>query len=353
MNSIRWGHVELFQFSILILVVVALYFYFEFKNKNKLSRQFGDRVVRWLSQSVSLTQRRLQLTLQAIGLFLVVIAMARPQLGQSEQEIKSEGVELVILADVSESMLSEDIKPSRLQQMKIELSKLIDLMPGNKTGLIAFAASSALMSPLTSDPGALKMYIDSLDTQSVSSQGTNFEVALDHVKEAFDKGGVTQDPTLKTTRVVIIASDGEDQEKGALEKVQQMVKEGYHFITIAYGTEQGGTIPSRDRYGNLVGPKKDSSGQTIITKVKGDFLKSIADAGQGHFYFSNYQGTHLRQIMNDVDQYEKAEFASSMTTQYDEKFYIPLLIGFILLLLSLLITDRRKTATVWKGQYET
>ena len=353
MIVLKWGHADFFNFVVLIFILIAAYFYFEFINKNKLNKAFGDRVVNWLSQSVSLTRRRAQLFLQAVGLLFLIIALARPQLGQSEQEIKSEGVELIILADVSDSMLAEDIKPSRIQQMKIELSKLVDLMPGNKTGLIAFAGSSALMSPLTSDPGALKMYIDSLDTQSVSTQGTNLEVALDHVKEAFEKGGVTQDQSLKTTRVILIASDGEDHEKGALEKVQQMVKEGYHFITLAYGTEQGGTIPARDRFGNLIGPKKDSSGQTILTQVKGDFLKSLATAGQGHFYFSNYQGTHLRQIVNDIDQYEKAEFASSVATQYDEKFYIPLSIGFILLLLSLLISDRHTQQVPWKGQYET
>jgi Ca-activated chloride channel family protein len=350
---LKWGNAEAFQISWVLILVVIIYFYFEYKNKNKLNKFFGSKVSAWLSQSVSVTRRRMQLSLQVLGLLFLIVALARPQMGKSEQEVKSEGVELLILADVSESMLAEDIKPSRLQQMKIELSKLIDMMPGNKMGLIAFAGSSALMSPLTTDPGALKMYIEALDENSVSSQGTNFEIALSYAKEAFDKGGVTQDPSLKTTRVILVVSDGENQEPGALEVAENLSKDGFHIITVAYGTEKGGTIPTRDRMGNLTGMRKDKSGQIIITEVKGDFLKSLAEKGQGHFYFSNFGGDHLRQISNDIDQYEKAEFATSVTTQYDEKYAYPLFLGFILILISLLISDRSQLNKPWKGQYET
>jgi Ca-activated chloride channel homolog len=353
MTVLKWGNFEAFYLFGVILFLVAIYFIYEFKNKNKLNTYFGHKVTSWLSQSVSLPRRRFQLALQILGLSFLVLALARPQMGQSEQEVKSEGVELMILADVSESMLAEDIKPSRLQQMKIELAKLIELMPGNKTGLIAFAGSSALMSPLTTDPGALKMYFESLDTNSVSSQGTNLEIALSYAKEAFEKGGVTQDQTLKTTRVILVVSDGEDQEPGALETAEKLSKEGFHIITVAYGTEKGGTIPARDRYGNLVGMKKDKSGQPIITQVKGDFLRSLAEKGQGHFYFSNFGGDHLKKIAEDINLYEKAQFASAITTQYDEKFTYPLLLGLILIWISLLISDRNTKTQPWKGQYET
>lgn len=352
MNVIKWGNSDAFGYILLLILFTVLFYIFERRQKNKLHRFFGDRVTKWLTRNVSLQKRRQQLFLQVLGLAFVILALARPQMGQSEQEIKSEGIELIILADVSESMLAEDIKPSRLQQMKIELSKLIDYMPGNKTGLIAFAGSSALMSPLTSDPGALKMYIDSLETFSVSSQGTQFGLALDHVTEAFEKGGVTQDEKTKTTRVILIASDGEDHDTEALSKVEELRKKGYYFITIAYGTEQGASIPTRDRNGNLIGSKKDSSGQVVLTQVKGDFLKKIAEKGEGRFYFSNYQGDHLKQIVEAINQYEKEEFSSAFAVQYDEKFTWPLLLGLLLLILSLFIDDVDRSVRVWKGQYE-
>ena len=352
MSVLRWGDPSAFYFLILIGVWILLYFYFENASEVKLNKAFGKKVVPWLRASVSLPKRRLQLFLQCLAGFFLILSLARPQMGQSEQEVKSEGVELMILADVSDSMLAEDVRPSRLEQMKIELTKLMDLMPGNKTGLIAFAGSAALMSPLTSDPGALKLYISSLDTYAVSTQGTAFEPALSFAKEAFEKGGVTQSTDLKTTRVIIVASDGEDQEEGALEAAKALAKDGVKIISIAYGTEKGGSIPTRDPFGNLTGSKKDKSGEVIITQVKGEFLKLLAQNGEGSFYLASPDGSHLKQISEDISLYEKALFDSSMVVQYDEKFTYPLSVGLILLLLSLLISDRKKEPIMWKGRYE-
>lgn len=352
MAVLRWGNPSAFSFLIFLGVWVLIYFYFEKASEKKLNKAFGQKVVPWLRASVSFPKRRFQFFLQVIAGFLLILALARPQMGQSEQEVKSEGVELMILADVSESMLAEDVRPSRLEQMKIDLAKLMDLMPGNKTGLIAFAGSAALMSPLTSDPGALKLYISSLDTFSVSTQGTAFEPALSFAKEAFEKGGVTQSNDLKTTRVIIVASDGEDQEEGALEAAKALAKDGIKIITLAYGTEKGGAIPTRDPFGNLTGSKKDSNGNIITTTVKGEFLKSLAQSGEGSFYFASFDGNHLKQIAEDVSQYEKALFDSSMVVQYDEKFTYPLSLGLIILLLSLFLSDRRKESPLWKGRYE-
>jgi Ca-activated chloride channel family protein len=291
--------------------------------------------------------------LQAVGLIFIIVALARPQAGESQQQIKSEGIELLIVADVSDSMMAEDVKPSRLTQMRIELSKLLELIPGNKIGIIAFAGSSALLSPLTSDPNALRMYIDSLDVNSVSSQGTNFETALSYAKEAFEKGGVTQDNSARTTRVILVVSDGEDQEKGALDTAQKLAQDGIRIFTMAYGTEKGGAIPVRDSFGNSVGYKKDGSGQTILTQVKGDFLKSLADAGGGQFYFAYFNGDHLRKFVDDIGNLEKTEFQSSVMTQYEEKFTIPLLIGILFVLISLFISDRKSKNAILKGKYET
>ena len=305
---------------------------------------------------MSFAKRRWQLLVQCLGLFFIVVALARPQMGVSQQEIRSEGIELLILADVSESMMAEDVRPSRLAQMKIELSKLLDLMPGNKVGIIAFAGSSSLLCPLTTDPNAIKMYIDSLDTYSVSAQGTNFETALSYAKEAFEKGGVTQDQTTKTTRAILIVSDGEDQEKGALEAAQKLADSNIRIFSMAYGTAKGAGIPMRDRAGNMVGYKKDSSGQVIATQVKGEFLQQLATAGKGHFYFAQFDGDHLRNFVNDLGELEKSQFQSTLATEFDEKFMYPLLIGFILLVASLFLSDRKnisgKTAADWKGRYE-
>ncbi len=348
----KFGQVTSFYWLVPVAFIVLAFFFFEKSSLKKLNQAFGEKVAAYLSQNVSNQKRRLILFLQVFGLFFIILALARPQAGESQQEVKSEGVELLILADVSESMNSEDVKPSRLAQMKIELSKLLELMPGNKTGLIAFAGSSALLSPLTSDPNALRMYIESLDIHSVSNQGTNFETALSYAKEAFEKGGVTQDQQSRTTRAILIVSDGEDHEPGALEVAKKLAQEGIRIFTIAYGTEKGGAIPTRDQLGNMTGYKKDQAGQTILTQVKGDFLRSLAEAGQGQFYFAVFNGDHLRKLTDDLGQLEKTQFQTSMSTQYDEKFTGPLFLGIIFLFVSLLLNDAKKMTNKWKGRYE-
>lgn len=352
MEIIRWAQLSAFYYLLLVLALLALYAYTEKKSIQRLSAGFGQKVARYLSQSLSLNRRRGQILLQALALGLIIIALARPQAGEGQQEIKSEGIEMMILADVSDSMLAEDVKPSRLEQMKIELSKLLDLMPGNKIGMIAFAGSSALLSPLTTDPNALRMYIESLDTNAVSSQGTHFELALSFAEEAFAKGGVTQQGEVRSTRVVLVASDGEDQEKGALELAKKLSDSGIKIYTMAYGTEKGGAIPVRDPGGNMIGYKRDASGQPVLTQVRGDFLRSLAQAGDGAFYFADFNGTHLREFVAAVDALEKSQFQSNFMTQYEEKFTAPLLAGLILLMLSFFISDRRSSKERWRSKYE-
>lgn len=352
MEMLRWGSPSSFYWALSVLALLALYFYTEQRSMQKLSHAFGHKVARYLTQSLSLKKRRLQLLLQALALIMIIVALARPQAGESQQEIKSEGIEMMILADVSDSMMAEDVKPSRLEQMKIELSKLLDLMPGHKIGIIAFAGSSALLSPLTTDPNALRMYIESLDADAVSSQGTNFELALGYAQEAFEKGGITQDGEARSTRVVLVASDGEDQEKGALDVAAKLSEAGIKIYSMAYGTEKGGAIPVRDRSGTMVGYKTDNAGNTILTQVRGDFLRSLAKAGGGDFYNADFNGRHLRQFVSSVEKLEKAQFQSNFMTQYDEKFTGPLLIGIVLMMLSLLITDRRSSNEPWKSKYE-
>lgn len=355
--DLQWGDPNAFYYVALVVVLICTYILLEKYFHNKLNAAFGKKVTAYLIQSLSLKKRRLQMALQAMGLIFIIVAMARPQAGQSQHEIKSEGIELLILADVSDSMMAEDVRPSRLTQMKIELSKLLELMPGNKIGIIAFAGSSTLLSPLTSDPNALKMYIDSLDTNSVSTQGTNFETALTYAKEAFEKGGATQDENSRTTRAILVASDGEDQEAGAIGVANLLSKEGIKIFTMAYGTEKGGAIPIYDNYGNMMGYKRDSAGHPILTQVRGDFLKSLSEAGGGQFYFSSSNGDHLKSFSDDIGALEKSQFRSSFMTQYEEKFTFPLLFAIIILFTSLMISDRKSnffgSSGELKGKYET
>lgn len=348
----RFADLSAFNYLWLIPIFLVIGFFFERRARKKMTAAIGARLYPFLSSSVSLKKRRIKTLLQVLAVLFFVLALARPQAGQSLQKVKSEGVEIIFAVDVSESMMAEDVRPSRLDQAKAELNRLLDLMPGNKVGVIAFAGSAALLSPLSSDPGAVKMFIDSLATNSVSSQGTNFEEALKVADEAFERGGVSTDDTDKVTRVVLFASDGEDHEPGALAEAKKLAQKGIRIFTIAYGTEKGGPIPVRDGMGFLKGYKKDRQGQTVLTTVKGDELRSLAQAGQGSFYYAAFGGDHLKHIIDDIGKLEKSQFDSTVATQYEERYQIFLFLGIVIALIEIFLGERRSSFRFWKGRFE-
>lgn len=348
----RFENLAAFNYLWLIPVIIIVGFIFDRMSRKKMETAIGSRLYPFLSSSVSRKKRSIKTTLQVLAVLCFVLALARPQMGESQQEVKSEGVEIIFAVDVSESMMAEDVKPSRLTQAKAELSRLVDLMPGNKVGIVAFAGSAALLSPLTNDPGAIKMYLESLEPSSVSSQGTNFTDALKTSKDAFERGGVTTDETVKVTRVILIASDGEDHEPGALDEAKKMAGEGVRIFSLAYGTEKGGAIPVRDGMGFLKGYKKDRQGQTILTTVKGDALRALAEAGQGSFYFATFGGDQTKLLVEDISKLEKAQFDTTMAVQYEERFQTILMFGIIIALLELFLGERRNSFLFWKGRYE-
>lgn len=308
----------------------------------KLAHFMGKHLQNLWTQHISWSARYWKWTLKALVLVFLAIALARPQIGESQQAVKSEGFEIFFAVDVSESMLAEDLRPSRLDKAKIDLSRLADNLGGHRMGVIAFAGSAAVISPLTQDVAAVKMYVDALDPLTVSSKGTNFESALRIAEEAFDRGGVGGDEPSTVTRVLLIISDGEDHEKGALEKAEDLVKKGIRIFTVAYGTEKGAPIPVRDQMGFLKGYKKDTSGQTVLTTVKGDALKVLAEKGKGFFTFTTSDSSFVTELVAQLNTLEKRQYESELQIQYDEKFQIPLLIAFLLALWELVLQDRKR-----------
>jgi Ca-activated chloride channel homolog len=333
---------EFLQYLWLIPVVMFAGWWFHRHAMKKLSRSIGDQLTPFLIASLSTKKRKVKWALEILVIILMIFALARPQLGTSLQEIKSEGVEIVIAVDVSTSMLTEDVKPSRLELAKFELKRLIDRLSGDKVGMVVFAGSSFLLSPLTTDHSTLSMYLDTLSTDAVSRQGTLIEPALQEAVDAFKRGGADDDDESQTTRVIIVASDGEDHEKGALELARKLANKGLRIYTIGFGTEQGGPIPDRDENGNMKGYKKDEKGQDIISSHKGDAMRALAAAGQGAYFYAIGGSNQMELLKKEIDRLEKAKFESSMATEYDERFQIPLTLALILALIELLLSERRK-----------
>lgn len=348
----RFANPEWFFLLWLIPIFWVLLWWNRRSATKRLSAGLGVRMAPLLARDQSVAKRRWKMIFRSFAWLFAVIALARPQMGKGLSEIKIRGVELMVVLDVSTSMLAEDVKPSRLQFAKSELIRLFDQMSGDKVGLVGFAGSAVLLSPLTNDISSLKMFLDSLSPYSVETQGTNFTRALAEAAEAFERGGTEDDDRAKTTRVILVLSDGEDQEKGALELAKKLTGQGVRIFTMAFGTERGGLIPIRDERGFLRGYKKDRDGKEVVSQVKGGFLKELARVGQGAFHFATFGGNESRRLKEDLDKLQKAEFASSMATQYEERFQIFLILALVFLALELLLNERSREARVWRGRFE-
>ena len=270
------------QFLALIPVILFLTWWVARRTRAVIESRISPRLTGFLTQSVSRPRRRLKLGLRALALFFFVIALARPQSGEGRQKAKREGLELMLMVDVSNSMLTEDARPSRLELAKKELTRFIDALGGDKIGIVAFAGSAILVSPMTNDKGALKMYLDSLSTDSVSTQGTDFKRALNEAFTALQRGGIEGDENRHVTRVIVVASDGEENERGGLEAARKIAEQGVRVYTLGFGTAQGGQIPMRDREGRF--DRATSARRTASRSCRSRRArrcKALAEAGQG------------------------------------------------------------------------
>jgi Ca-activated chloride channel family protein len=336
----------------LLPVLIVWVVWMQRRAARRLRKAYGERLTDFLASSVSTRLRRLHLALKVAALVCLILALARPQMGQTLQEVKVTGLEVMIAFDVSQSMLAEDVKPSRLEHAKSEVNRLLELMPTDRVGLVAFAGSADLVSPITTDKSALKMYIDGLRPESVAIQGTDVRKALRESRQAFDRGGIESDETQRTTRVILVLSDGEDHEPGAIAEAKKLVEEGVRIFTVAFGTERGAPVPLRDERGFLRNYLKDRNGQNVISAVKGEFLRDLAQAGRGSFHHATFGGAEARAIKADLDKLEKTEFDSMLQTNYDERYQLPLFVGLIIALLSLFLGDRRRAGRIWRGRFE-
>ena len=317
--------------------------------QKRLIKYLGSKTFPLLAASASTWRKNIKLFLQALVLVFMLLALARPQSGQSEQKLSREGIELMILFDVSRSMLAEDVKPSRLEFAKKEIIRFLDLGVGHKVGLIAFAGSGLLLSPMTIDKSALKMFLSSLTTDSVSSQGTEFQGALLAAQGAFQRGG---NPSSGATRAILIVSDGEDHDSKALSTAEKLTEQNIRIFSLGFGTKRGGPIPMKDRYGTMRSYRKDKTGKVIITQTKGTVLRELARRGQGSFRHVTHGGSAIEELIKDLQQLRQSQFDSMTVRKYDEKYQWFLGLAFLLAILEILLKARAPRGKTWRGRFE-
>lgn len=278
----------------------------------------------------------LKLLMLSLGIALLIIGLVNPKIGTQLETVKREGVDIVFAVDVSKSMLAEDVAPNRLEKSKRLVSAIINHLASDRVGIIAYAAQAIPQLPITTDYGAAKMFLQALNTDMLSSQGTALDAAL-------DLSGTYFDDEDQTNRVVFLISDGEDHSEEGASAAQRASDMGIKIFTFGVGSDEGGPIPIK-RKGVTESYKKDMQGETVITKRNVLILQEIAAAAEGEYTDGNDTQAVVDFVTETLKNMDKKEFEAKKFVSYKDQFQTFLLAGFLLILLELFLFE---TKTKW------
>ncbi|WMI66810.1 VWA domain-containing protein [Aestuariibaculum sp. YM273] len=320
-----------------IIPVIILFFLVLQIWKHKAQSKFADKaLLKRLSPNTSLFKSVLKVIVLSLAFACLAIALVNPKVGSKLETVKREGVDVVFAVDVSKSMLAEDIAPNRLEKAKQLVTQIINNLASDRVGIIAYAGKAFPQLPITTDYASAKMFLQGMNTDMLSSQGTAINEAIKLATTYFDDEE-------QTNRVLIIISDGEDHSEQAAAVAEQANEQGIRIFTIGVGDVKGGPIPEK-RNGVLLNYKKDSSGETVITKLNEETLKTIASEANG--VYINGRNTNdvvesIRDILNNMD---KKEFETKQFADFKDQFQWFLGFAIFFLLLDIFLLDRK---TAW------
>ena len=322
-----------------ILPVLVFVYIVRVHFRKKTAKKWLGSQGNFLRASISEKKRYAQMTLRICILALLFIALSRPQSAGEKIETRNKGVYILLLVDVSNSMLAEDIKPSRLTFMKKEISRLIDRSSGDQIALAVFARSALLASPFTKDLSAVKSYLNDLSTDYLTNQGTNFEKAFQLSARVFKT--IKENKTDLAVKAIVIASDGEDHSKETKKAIKSLVaQKDIRVFALSFGTKEGGVIPIRDYKNQVKEYKKDINGNLVITRLKADSLKNFAKWGRGSYYHVTYSGQAIKRLRQDLNHLEKTLIEKTAFTKKKENYQWFLALAFLLGLIELILNDR-------------
>ncbi|MCG6914421.1 VWA domain-containing protein [bacterium BMS3Abin03] len=329
----RFAHPEYLHALYLLPVLVALVWLLH-RNKKRLLEKFAEKKLHSvIVSSYSNIKSYFKFGILLLVLACLIFAAANPQVGTKLQEVKQTGIDVFILLDVSLSMTAEDIKPNRLEKAKYQISNLIQKLHGDRIGLIIFSGQAYVQFPLTTDYSAANLFLNAVDVNSIPTPGTAIASAIRLADDSFDSSS--------TEKVIITITDGEDHEGDVMDAVNDAVSRGIKIYTIGLGSTGGVPIPIYNNRGEMVGFKKDSQGNTVLTKLNEESLKQIAATGHGAYFRGNNYEDYLDKIYNDLSKIKKSEFGVKKVTDYEDRFYYFLIPAIILLILELFITEKK------------
>lgn len=323
-----------FIYLVLIPVLFAV-FLGVFWWKKRTQKKFAtEELLKKLSPEKSPFKSVLKMIIFLIGLVFLIVSLTNPKMGTKLETVKRQGVDIVFALDVSKSMLAEDIAPNRLEKAKQIISKIVEKLGSDRIGIIIYAGNAYPLLPITTDHGAAKMFLQSANPNMVSSQGTA-------INEAIKLASTYYDNDEQTNRFLFIISDGEDHQDDASSAIAQATKDGIKTYTIGVGTEKGGPIPIKDKYGVLQGYKKDSKGEVVITKMNEKTLKDIADGGNGKYIRGNKTQKTVDYVEDLLVKAEKSEFESTKLSDYKDQFQWFVGFGLLFLIIDAFMFEKK------------
>jgi Ca-activated chloride channel family protein len=330
---LRFAHME-YLWGLLIVPAFMLLFIVVTEWKKRAIASLGDKkVVNQMMPEVSLSRPWLKFILFIIAFAFLIIAAADPQIGSKMEEEKRKGADLMILLDVSNSMLAQDLPPSRLENAKQAIAQLIDNLHSDRIGIIVFAGEAYVQLPMTTDYSAAKLFLNTINTNMVPTQGTAIGAAIDMGMRSFDfKDG--------TGKSMIIITDAENHEDDAVAATKNAVEKDVMVNVIGVGSAEGAPIPVYQN-GKQVGFHTDSTGKTVVSKLDENMGKEIAAAGNGTYVRATNANSGLNIVMDQINKVQRKTIDSKSFKDYEDRFQFFLAIAFILLIIEFFISNRK------------
>ncbi len=321
----------IYLWLLVLIPILALVRFVTFRSRKKKLRKFGDpKLLRELMPDVSRFRPSVKFWILQAALALLIVMLARPQMGTKISHEKRTGIETIIALDISNSMRAEDIVPSRLDRSKMMVENLVDHFTNDKIGLIVFAGDAFIQLPITSDYVSAKMFLSSIDPSMIATQGTDIAAAINMAANSF-----TQEEGIG--KAIIVITDGEDHEGGALEAAEAAKKKGMRVYVLGVGSANGAPIPIPGT-GDYM---KDNTGNTVMSALNEEMCKQLAAAGGGVYIHVENNSAAQQQLDNELDKLSKKETSTTVYSDYDEQFQAFGILALLLLIIEICIFDRR------------
>lgn len=330
---VRFENIE-FLYALFLIPVFIIIFWLMMNWKKNALKRYGDvSMISQLIPDASKGRLIIKFILIIIAYIFLIIGIANPQTGSKLEKVQRKGIDLIIALDVSNSMLAQDIKPDRLSRAKQTISKLIDKLQGDRIGIIVFAGKAYIQLPITTDYAAAKLFLSSISTDIVPSQGTAIGDAIRLAIGAFNND--------KHNKAIIVITDGENHEGDAVKEAKAAFEQGIRIFTVGMGLSEGVPIPLYNSRKQQIGYKKDKQDQTIITKLNEVMLQQIASAGNGIYIRANNIQAGLKKVLDKINEMEKTEIETRMFSDYEDQFQYFIAISILFFILEFVLFERK------------